>query len=255
LEDFKFSHVPGLFPIHIDASGCRYEEAETPKQAITVDEDEEESETQLKKRAVLDERQLAETQGRQPDGHLEDTTRADMGNAMRESLTESDNISDEPGPVKRPKGGPSKSSSRRPNQAAQKCEPQGLIPSICNVVGRSCLIAGRTAQEFSMGGESDSAYEYFIKEYVLLGGLEDQYRKLYTDSVIAARQNLFYRPLVEGDPDILFSGKFRSYYNDDGTQADGVLMGEMSHLVTCYGSAPNNRHVLLVEWLPWVRKS
>ena len=86
-------------------------------------------------------------------------------------------------------------------------------------------------QEFSLGGESDSAYEYLIKEYVLLGGLETQYRKLYIDSVVAAEQNLFYRPLVEGDPDILFSGKFRSYYNDDGTQADGALVGEMSHLV------------------------
>ena len=141
MEDFRFSHVPGLFPLHIDASGCRYEEAETPKQAITAEDDDEETETQLKKRAVLDERQLAEVQGgRQPDGHLEDTTRANMGNAMRESLTESDTTSNQPGPAKRPsKGGSSRSPPKgRPNnqqvQAAQKCEPQGLIPSICNFV-------------------------------------------------------------------------------------------------------------------------
>jgi hypothetical protein len=29
----------------------------------------------------------------------------------------------------------------------------------------------------------------------------------------------------------MFSGKYRSRYNDDGTMAEGELVGEMQHLV------------------------
>jgi len=86
-------------------------------------------------------------------------------------------------------------------------------------------------QEFSWGGEADSTYEYFIKKHVLLGGTKDQYKNLYTASVEAAKKYLFFRPLVEGDPDILFVGKYRSHYNEDGTTSGGELQGEMQHLV------------------------
>ena len=115
-------------------------------------------------------------------------------------------------------------------EAVAKCDPQGLIPSICSVLCGTWLIIGRTAQEFSFGGEADSTYEYFIKEHILLGGSQDQYKQLYVQSVEAAQKFLFFKPLVEGDPDILFSGKYQSRLNDNGT-ADGVLVGEMQHLV------------------------
>ena len=82
-----------------------------------------------------------------------------------------------------------------------------------------------------MGGEADSTYEYFLKEHLLLGGVIDQYRSLYTRSVDAAANFLFFRPLVEGDPEIMFSGKYRSYYDDDGGTAYGEILGEMQHLV------------------------
>jgi hypothetical protein len=90
---------------------------------------------------------------------------------------------------------------------------------------------GRSNQEFSFGGEADSVYEYFLKEHILLGAARDQYKNLYLSSIAAAEKYLFYRPLVEGDPDIMFSGKFITSYNDDGTAADGGLLGEMQHLV------------------------
>ena len=43
------------------------------------------------------------------------------------------------------------------------------------------------------------------------------YKNLYTASVEAAKKYLFFRPLVEGDPDIRFVGKYKSYYHEDGT--------------------------------------
>lgn len=89
----------------------------------------------------------------------------------------------------------------------------------------------RDVQEFTWGGEADSTYEYFIKEHVLLGGVREQYKNLYVASVEAAEKYLFFQPLAEGNPDIMFSGKYRSNYKEDGTAADGELLGEMQHLV------------------------
>ena len=90
---------------------------------------------------------------------------------------------------------------------------------------------GRPFQEFSFGGEADSTYEYFIKEYLLLGGTKDQYKDLYVRSIEAAENHLFFRPLVEGDPDILFSGRYRTRYKEDNTATSGELVGHMEHLV------------------------
>jgi mannosyl-oligosaccharide alpha-1,2-mannosidase len=87
------------------------------------------------------------------------------------------------------------------------------------------------SQEFSFGGEADSTYEYLLKEFILLGGTREQYRKMYVNSVDAAHEYLFFRPLVEGDPEIMFSGKYRTRYADDGSVYDGELVPEMQHLV------------------------
>ena len=90
---------------------------------------------------------------------------------------------------------------------------------------------GRSGQEFSFGGEADSLYEYFIKEHILLGGAKDQYKNIYVKSIQAAENYLFFIPLVEGDPDIMFSGKYRTRYNNEETIVSGELVGEMEHLV------------------------
>ena len=117
------------------------------------------------------------------------------------------------------------------------------------------MTLGRTVQEFSFGGEADSAYEYFIKEFILLGGAKEQYKNLYVKSVEAAENHLFFRPLVEGDPDIMFSGKFRSRYEDDGSQGPGELSGEMQHLVKYLLDEVNFRRALLVACLHWDQES
>jgi Glycosyl hydrolase family 47 len=97
------------------------------------------------------------------------------------------------------------------------------------------LIVDRYIQEFSLGGEADSAYEYFLKEYLLLGGVKDQYKTLYLKSLEAAKKYLFFMPLVEGDPDILFSGKYfvesTSPTRPTGNQR-AYLRGDMQHLVS-----------------------
>jgi mannosyl-oligosaccharide alpha-1,2-mannosidase len=46
---------------------------------------------------------------------------------------------------------------------------------------------------FTLGAMSDSAYEYFPKQYILLGGLLAQPKKLYENFIGVAKQRLFFR--------------------------------------------------------------
>lgn len=81
-----------------------------------------------------------------------------------------------------------------------------------------------------MGGSQDSTYEYFPKQYLLLGGLEPKYRTMHEKTVEAVDRHLLFRPMAEGDPDILFSAKA---YTSDGTLDKVVYEYEITHL-TCF---------------------
>ncbi|KAK0106432.1 hypothetical protein ONS96_004062 [Cadophora gregata f. sp. sojae] len=84
--------------------------------------------------------------------------------------------------------------------------------------------------KFSMGGGQDSTYEYFPKQYLLLGGREDTYRKMYIKTVDAIRKWMLYRPMLPDNNDILFSGSVTTY-GDPAT--DLTLAAEVEHL-TCF---------------------
>ena len=56
---------------------------------------------------------------------------------------------------------------------------------------------------FSIGAMSDSTYEYLPKQYMMLGGLEEQYRKMYEDSIDVVMEKLLIHPLNKDNLDIL----------------------------------------------------
>jgi len=112
--------------LRIDASGCKYEPyvQEPPKQVVVeAPVVEEESDIPL---TQFDKRQIGDTHSHSEAGHLEDTGRAEMGNAMRETLS---NLNSKP-------AGQGQSASTEQvqgvAQARASCNPQGLIPSICS---------------------------------------------------------------------------------------------------------------------------
>ncbi|ESZ93600.1 glycoside hydrolase family 47 protein [Sclerotinia borealis F-4128] len=84
-------------------------------------------------------------------------------------------------------------------------------------------------QKFSMGGGQDSTYEYFPKQYMLLGGLEEVYRKMYMKTIVSIREHMLFRPMIPGEDDILISGKVTS----NGIQDENLLIPEITHL-TCF---------------------
>jgi mannosyl-oligosaccharide alpha-1,2-mannosidase len=80
---------------------------------------------------------------------------------------------------------------------------------------------------FTLGSMADSTYEYFPKQYALLGGLSPTYRTLYEKSMTTASKNALFRPSTPENSDMLMSGFVRV----DGDKVS--LDPEMQHLA-CY---------------------
>ncbi|KAJ5777948.1 CAZyme family GH47 [Penicillium odoratum] len=87
--------------------------------------------------------------------------------------------------------------------------------------------------KYTMGGMADSTYEYLPKEYLLLGGA-DQYKKMYTKAIDAARKNLLFTPMVKGERDIRFMASTSSLdLTKKTTDIPSTLIYETHHL-TCF---------------------
>ncbi len=102
------------------------------------------------------------------------------------------------------------------------CIPQGFISSSSQY----------GSDEFSLGGTSDSTYEYLSKQYLLLGGQVEKYQTMYEQSMDAVKKHLIFRPIVPKNDDILFCGKFVVPSSRDKPTV-GHLIGENQHL-TCF---------------------
>lgn len=73
---------------------------------------------------------------------------------------------------------------------------------------------------FTLGGMADSTYEYLPKQHLLLGGLTEQYRKMYETTMNPVQKHIFFRPMTPDNADILFSGSVRVNEDADLIVAD-----------------------------------
>ena len=102
------------------------------------------------------------------------------------------------------------------------CVPQGL---------NSSSREGR--ETFTLGGMSDSVYEYFPKQYLLLGGRTEQYKTMYMASIKTVIEKLLYRPMNPDELDILASGDLHVRINGtDGSLIESQV-SKIEHL-TCF---------------------
>lgn len=85
-----------------------------------------------------------------------------------------------------------------------------------------------TGDIFTISGNADSAYEYFPKMHALLSGADPKYARLTRGFMDAAKDHLFYRPMVPDNDDILMSGNV----NVDGA-GNPELDPETEHL-SCF---------------------
>jgi mannosyl-oligosaccharide alpha-1,2-mannosidase len=106
-----------------------------------------------------------------------------------------------------------------------ECEPQGLYsPPYAKL------------ETFTLGGQSDSTYEYLPKEYMLLGGLQEQYRSMYENAMATVRKYLLFRPMTQNRRNVLVSGKVKTRGHPDAigdVPSDLEMTFESTHL-TCF---------------------
>ncbi|KAM4057897.1 glycosyl hydrolase family 47 protein [Hirsutella rhossiliensis] len=217
LVDFQQqgSLIPGMFPESLDASGCN-RTATSLRDSLSKGAKE-----QVDSQEVLSEPQGF---GGRPKGlrSVLDSNRrreldsASEGQQQRRSSGDSTNTTSNGTLKSREKrGGPFAADGTK---SEWDCVPQGLVPG------------GNGLQKFHVGGGQDSAYEYFPKEYLLLGGRESKYQKLYEDAVGAINKWLLFRPMIKGNWDVLFPAKLSTYRD---SVEDFRYEYEVAHL-TCF---------------------
>ena len=114
---------------------------------------------------------------------------------------------------------------KNPSPEKVDCQAQGLASS-----------PGSFREIFTFGGMADSTYEYLPKQFMLLGGLVPQYRKMYEKAIDVANKHLIFRPMIPDEKrDILVLGSMDATENPDGT-LELKQEPEQSHL-TCFAGA------------------
>lgn len=88
-------------------------------------------------------------------------------------------------------------------------------------------------EEYTLGGMSDSTYEYLPKQYLLLGGQVEKYRTMYETSAEVMKKHLVFRPMLPNNDDVLFSGKRTVPAQEPGEPFTSELEPEYAHL-TCF---------------------
>ena len=144
-------------------------------------------------------------------------------------------------------------------EAAQsKTYIPGLWPVL--LMGKSLIFKDTT---FTLGAMADSLYEYFPKQHMLLGGLTQQYKNMYEGAIIALQQNLFFRPMIPDNDDILISGsgrwdeKSQKLIRDPQGQHLGCFAGGMVAIGTKLFDRPDELTVArkLVDGCIWAYDS
>lgn len=247
----KGTALPGIFPQNLDASGCNrtaqnLKQAEERSKAAKLQEEEaaQLGESPPVGFETTNSPDIAGTDGargterklgrKEAEEAAEDVAeRADTG-----SLTTKDAFSKITGEVtNKLKSVATRDVGSIPSFNKAKEHPRAAAPLAANglPVDFDCppqpLMPGGYGASYSMGGSQDSAYEYFPKQYLLLGGLEPKYRIMHEKTVAAVKKYLLFRPMIEDESrDLLFSAKAMS---TDGTDEDLTYDYEVTHL-TCF---------------------
>ncbi|CCG83860.1 protein of unknown function [Taphrina deformans PYCC 5710] len=177
-ESIDYMEIPGLWPTKLDFSGCEPVKAAKPSPSA-MPAQRSNAVSKLTKAAADDLGKVQQATDELLDilktkGSVDKIAKGKVN--KRQFLKDDDTASDDQSPS--------------PVSPEPVCKKQGIrIPS-------------KTAsQTYSQGGQADSTYEYFTKEYLLLGGVDaaQQYKRLYEKSIDATTKNLLFRPLVPED--------------------------------------------------------
>ncbi|KAJ5363150.1 Glycoside hydrolase family 47 [Penicillium brevicompactum] len=207
LEKFQDStSVPGLWPIRVNAQGCtRYKSQRNGSPA--------------------DEERPASTP-------KPSTTRTRKAYAAPTDVESYMNL------INRDQSPVSEQTAQRANGTSSSDESyiqarkQTVLADQCN--GGLELPLSAASNKYSLGGMADSTYEYLPKEYLLLGGANEQYQNMYTKAATAARKNLLFQPMVKGGRDIRFMASTTPITPGKPAQLTPADFEYEGHHLTCF---------------------
>ncbi|KAI8631455.1 glycoside hydrolase family 47 protein [Xylariaceae sp. FL1651] len=209
--------IPGIFPEHVDSSGCNrtaqneLEAAQSAAKAVIYDEME--NDTQSTKVTVNKDGKLGLESDEKPGSRHGEPDKA------------------KPHVVKRAGSGTTLN-----HDVVKKNPKTGMVELVAgestlpDCVSQGLTSGGWGADQYGMGGSQDSTYEYFPKQWLLLGGLEPKYKELHLKVREAVKKWLLFRPMVPDDRDILFSAKVTTRGEPE---SDADTQYEVTHL-TCF---------------------
>ncbi|KAI5919369.1 glycosyl hydrolase family 47-domain-containing protein [Camillea tinctor] len=225
--------LSGIFPEHVDASGCN----RTAQSELDAQMNELGTKDSKNIYTRSEEPALESAASETTEGELHAFEKRGIAGTPDEDTTipakfieNGEEIHVGPDPAVVPKWTPSHA-DRRSSENSEKetrsaldkpllpdCVPQGLAPS-------------GWSEQYSMGGSQDSTYEYFPKQFLLLGGLEPKYKTLHIKTTEAVKKWLLYRPMLpDEDRDIRFTSKM---ITKGEPEIDATTEYEVTHL-TCF---------------------
>ncbi|BDD54737.1 hypothetical protein MAP00_000329 [Monascus purpureus] len=89
-------------------------------------------------------------------------------------------------------------------------QDQTKVPGLWPIIVDAKTMNFHAFTSFTIGGMADSLYEYLPKQYILLEGASQQYRKLYQKALTAMKAHIFFRPMAPGSENLLFPGDISS---------------------------------------------
>ncbi|KAI0458911.1 glycoside hydrolase family 47 protein [Xylaria acuta] len=211
--------IPGIFPEHVDASGCNstaQRELEAAQKAAEIeayDETDSKSSQDVGVAADDDDELDLESDVKPKSQHdRPDKVKSSVLKRSRKSSALNLNV------------------AKKKNPKTGKVELIGGERILPECVSQGLTSGGWGAEQYSMGGSQDSTYEYFPKQWLLLGGLEPKYKELHLKVSEAVKKWLLFRPMVPDDRDILFSSKITT---NGEPEIDANKQYEVTHL-TCF---------------------
>lgn len=123
--------------------------------------------------------------------------------------------------------------AQRISDAMEDNQEKTLLPGMWPVVLDASKWPMRfNGGAFTLGGMSDSLYEYLPKQYLILGGALQQPRKMYENFIDVAKKHLFRRALNPANKAILFPGDAQAVKTHAGEQQ--VTTKPRAQHLTCF---------------------
>ena len=229
--------LPGLWPTIIDASGCKKPDNSAVKMAESSSEG---PEKPIDEPEMLDQstaRNTSESAISPKDLDASSSTHQ-VGKRQVDDVSLAPARHSIPSDLKAAFEKRPPVSTAKEKQAADLAMLQAEDPIDVECEPQRLAVPPYSSKElYSIGGQADSVYEYLPKEYMLLGGLNGQYKTMYEDAMDAVRKKLIFRPMTKDGRDILSVGKYSKRNNHvivgTATKPKSTLVYEGTHL-TCF---------------------